>query len=176
MEEAIMWFDDHGPFQFHPAPFDSEFTDQSLGHPLPRQGLVTRQWDDPEQGRFASWLRDQLDDFGRMQQVDDGSPQDSTVKTSATLNGDIIVIGTLPPPGTGSGGGLGGPPQPPTSPNQGTGVTLGEPPPTDGTPGDDLTHAEKCGSEAGAADQIRDAILATDTDGLALTRSYSDVE
>lgn len=47
---------------------------------------------------------------------------------------------------------------------------------SDGTPGNDLDHNETCGSEAGAADQIRDSILETDTDNSDRTPSYQGAE
>ena len=94
---------------------------------------------------------------------------------SPSDDGPIIITGTRPYSGTSGyypgGGGNGG-----TSPNEvdengGTGDAPGGE-----TPGDDLEHEQDCTTAAGAADQIRDKIVSTETDGSTLTTSHQKVE
>lgn len=115
--------------------------------------------------------------FGESGRGNSGSSDNGglmTLSTSSENTGpDIIVIGTQPETyydsGGGGGGGGGG-----ELTDTDDSITTGDQ--TDSTPGDELDHAADCSTVAGAADQIRDKIVSTQTDNSQLTTSHQKIE
>lgn len=152
-------------------------------------GLMLQPLIDPDTTAFGAlddeWLAERLDRLAAQFMGEDGflmpsGPDDAdtasvkTANTVATEPDVIIVVGDRPVFGGGAGGGGGSDPDTTDTTYDGAREEGDES--SDESPGDDLEHPEKCASTEGAADQIRDKINGTASDGLELTRSSSQVE